>query len=130
MSSQQNVVSMNAYIAGLCDDYCFVFCRLPPGGGVGGGVEGDREEGGGGDILDLPNPQDIPNAQDLDQEVAVNAGGVGMMAAGNFQPFPRRDLVDYAYMFVMALFLVSMAYITGSVGRLLIFIGGLLFMLL
>lgn len=93
-------------------------------------MEGDREEGGGGDILDLPNPQDLPNVQDLDQEVAVNAGGVGMMAAGNFQPLPRRDLVDYVYMFVMALFLVSMAYITGSVGRLLIFIGGLLFMLL
>ena len=92
-------------------------------------MEGNGEDG---EILDLPNPQDLPNGQDVQQEVAVNAGGLGMMggAGGNFQPMPRRDFVDYMYKFMMAGFLVTMAYITGSAGRLLIFVGGLLFMLL
>ena len=92
-------------------------------------MEGNGEEGAG-EILDLPNPQDLPNEQDVQQDVAVNAGGFGMMGGGNFQPMPRRDFVDYVYKFMMAGFLVTMAYITGSVGRLLIFVGGLWFMLL
>ena len=42
----------------------------------------------------------------------------------------QRDLVDYVYMFMMAGFLASVAYFTASFGRLLIFVGGVIFMLL
>ena len=55
-------------------------------------------------------------------------GGLGMMAGGN--PQRQRDVVDHMYMLMMAGFLLAVAYITGSVGRLLVFAAGVLFMLL
>ena len=84
-----------------------------------------------------PNPADpndlqdnnLPEPDDQD-DVPVNApGGVGMMAGGQGL-HRRRDLVDYLYMFSMISFLVLMAFLTGSLGRLLIFAAGLTFMLL
>ena len=42
----------------------------------------------------------------------------------------RRDLVDYGYMFLMAMFLICVAYITSSFGRLVLFLAGILFMLM
>ena len=80
----------------------------------------------------VPNPldNDLPEPDDQQDDLAVNApGGVGMMPGGG-QGFHRRDLVDYLYMFSMITFLVLMAFLTGSLGRLLIFAAGLTFMLL
>ena len=51
-----------------------------------------------------------------------------MMGAAQLQV--RRDLVDYGYMLLMAVFLVSVAYITSSFGRLVLFLAGILFMLM
>ena len=61
---------------------------------------------------------------------AMNAGALGMMAGGGVNFQNHRDFVDYLYMFIMAAFLALIAYITGSFGRLLIFAGGIMFMLL
>ena len=58
----------------------------------------------------------------------MNAAGLGMMAGGGFQR--QRDLVDYVYMCMMAGFLIAVAYLTASPGRLLIFAAGIIFMLL
>ena len=79
--------------------------------------------------LDVDNAQEAPNDQDVEEDMPMNAaGGLGMMAGGN--PQRQRDLVDHMYMLMMAGFLAAVAYLTGSVGRLLIFAVGVLFMLL
>ena len=92
-------------------------------GGQAGGV------GMGEDQNLLEEGNDLPEPEDQD-DVPVNApGGVGMMpgAGGGLH---HRDLVDYLYMLSMIGFLVLMAFLTGSLGRLLIFAAGLTFMLL
>ena len=111
---------------------------MGPGVGGAGGVARDNLQ----NPQDLPdNPANAPNDlrdndlpdPDEQDDVPVNApGGVGMMAgaAAGGQGLQRRDLVDYLYMFSMISFLVFMAFLTGSVGRLLIFAAGLTFMLL
>lgn len=40
----------------------------------------------------------------------------------------QRDLVDYGYMLLMATVLISVAYFTSSFGRILLFLGGVMFM--
>ena len=83
--------------------------------------------------LDLPplnpdDPNDLPEPED-EEDIPVNApGGLGLMAGGG--GLRHRDLVDYLYMFMMMAFLVLVAYLTGSLGRLLIFAAGVMFMLL
>ncbi len=94
--------------------------------------EGMREEQNPLDLPANPNePNDPPEPEDQD-DVPVNApGGMGMMGgAGGAGGLRHRDLVDYLYMFSMIGFLVLMAFLTGSLGRLLIFAAGLTFMLL
>ena len=103
-------------------------CRevVEEGGEVGGGVD--------------PNPLDLPGngngrneAPDGEDAEEVNApGGVGMMAGGAEVGggLRQRDMVDYLYMFMMISFLVFVAYVTNSLGRLIIFTGGVIFMLL
>ena len=81
--------------------------------------EGDQDE------QILPDQHDGPEAEE--NAVVMNAG-MGGMDAANIQR--RRDLVDYLYMLMMAVFLGSMAFMTGSLARFLIFAGGILFMLL
>lgn len=81
--------------------------------------EGDQDE------QILPDQPDGPEAEE--NAVVMNAG-MGGMDAANIQR--RRDVVDYLYMLTMAVFLGSMAFMTGSLGRFLIFAGGILFMLL
>ena len=63
---------------------------------------------------------------------AAGGAGLGMMAGGGGAGMlpNRRDLVDYLYMFTMLGFLLLVAYLTGSIGRLLVFAGGIIFMLL
>lgn len=87
--------------------------------GEGMGIEGDQ------DILAPPEQLNGPEAED--NAVVMNAG-IGGMDAANVQR--RRDLVDYVYMLTMAVFLGMMAFMTGSLGRFLIFAGGIFFMLL
>ena len=96
-------------------------CRqLPMEAENGEGVnEGDQDE------QILPDQPDGPEAEE--NAVVMNAG-MGGMDAANIQR--RRDVVDYLYMLTMAVFLGSMAFMTGSLGRFLIFAGGILFMLL
>jgi len=54
-----------------------------------------------------------------------------MMAGGGAGGGRRgRDLVDVLYMSTMLGFLALVAYITGSLGRLLVFAAGIIFMLL
>lgn len=78
--------------------------------------------------LEPDNAQEPPNNnQDVEEDMPMN-GGLGMMAGGN--PQRQRDVVDHMYMLMMAGFLLAVAYITGSVGRLLVFAAGVLFMLL
>ena len=86
--------------------------------------------GEGDDLYDpqlLEDPDQIRN-QDNNEDVAMNAGALGLMGGANFQH--RRDMVDYLYMLMMAGFLALIAFITGSFGRLLIFFAGVIFMLL
>ena len=82
--------------------------------------------------LDLHNLQEMANNQDAeDQDVPMNAGGLGMMAGGGVAQFRRhRDVVDYVYMMTMMSFLALIAYVTGSLGRLMVFAGGIAFMIL
>ena len=83
--------------------------------------------------LDLQNLQEMAaNNQDADeqQDVPMNAGGLGMMAGGGAQLQRHRDLVDVLYMMTMMSFLALIAYITGSFGRLMVFAGGIFLMLL
>lgn len=106
-------------------DFRFTFSRLP-------GNEGHREEQ---NPLDLPvnnpnepNNNDLPPEAEDNEDVPVNGpGGLGMMAGGMIR---QRDFVDYLYMVMMTGFLVFIAYLTGSLGRLLIFTAGVMFMLL
>eukprot|EP00731_Ephydatia_muelleri_P037311 Em0440g3a len=94
--------------------------QLPMEAENGEGVnEGDQDE------QILPDQPDGPEAEE--NAVVMNAG-MGGMDAANIQR--RRDVVDYLYMLTMAVFLGSMAFMTGSLGRFLIFAGGILFMLL
>lgn len=106
---------------------CFHY-RAPEGGAARGGAA-RREE---------PNPLDLPGnpleANDLEPEdqddVPVNGpGGLGMMPGGG-GGLRHRDLVDYLYMFSMIGFLVLIAFLAGSLGRLLIFAAGVTFMLM
>lgn len=94
---------------------------------MSGGASPQREED-----LDLPNAQQdaADNEDDVENEVAMNAGALGMMAGAGVNFQNHRDFVDYLYMFLMAAFLALIAYVTGSFGRLMIFAGGILFMLL
>lgn len=76
----------------------------------------------------MPIVPDQPDGPDVeDNAVAMNAG-MGGMDVANVQR--RRDMVDYLYMLMMAVFLVAMAFMTGSLGRFLVFAGGIVFMLL
>ena len=89
----------------------------------------------GGEVVEdlgLQNVQVLANNPDVeDQGVPMNAGGVGMMAGGGAAQFRRRrDLVDYLYMLTMMGFLALIAYVTGSFGRLMVFAGGIIFMML
>lgn len=106
-----------------------------------GGAAGEAMTGEGGEVvedLDLNNLQElVANNPDMDeQDVAMNAGGLGMMGgggggAGGAAQFRRhRDVVDYLYMLTMMMFLALIAYITGSFGRLMVFAGGIIFMML
>ena len=114
-------------------DFCFTraYCRdLGQDGEVlDGDVGGDRHP------LDLVgNPEarnDLPVPDDP-EDMPMNApGGMGMMVGGGGgEDMRRRDMVDYLYMFMMIGFLVLVAYLTGSLGRLLIFVSGIIFMLL
>lgn len=70
----------------------------------------------------------MDDEDDQVEEMGMNAGGLGMMPGGGMQR--QRDLVDYVYMLMMLAFLSSVAYLTGSLGRLLIFAAGIIFMLL
>lgn len=85
--------------------------------------------------LDLPavNPDeaaDLPEPED-EEDIPVNGPGGLMMAGGGAGPgVRRRDFVDYLYMLSMISFLVLMAFLTGSLGRLLIFAAGIIFMIL
>jgi len=101
------------------------------------GVEEQPNQGGVGEPpLDLPvNDNRRGNDEDLDEDAEEgNApGGVGMMGGGagvGGAGMRQRDMVDYLYMFMMISFLVFVAYVTNSLGRLLIFTGGVIFMLL
>lgn len=105
------------------------------------GAAGETMTGEGGEIvedLDLNNLQDlVENNPDMDeQDIPMNAGGLGMMAGGGgggggAAQFRRhRDIVDYLYMLTMMMFLALIAYVTGSFGRLMVFAGGILFMML
>lgn len=84
-------------------------------------------------LNDLPEPNDDEDEEE-EEEVPVNGpGGLGMMAgggAGGRRRLQQRDLVDYLYIFMMISFLVLVAYLTRSLGRLLIFAAGVIFMLL
>ena len=89
----------------------------------------------GGEVvedLDLQHLQELANNADVDeQDVPMNAGGLGMMAGGGAAQLRRhRDLVDYLYMLTMMGFLALIAYVTGSFGRLMVFAGGIIFMML
>ena len=96
--------------------------------------EGMAREGGEVvEDLDLQNLQDLANNPDVDdQDVPMNAGGLGMMAGGGgaAQLRRHRDVVDYLYMLTMLSFLALIAYVTGSLGRLMVFAGGIVFMML
>ena len=85
--------------------------------------------------LDIQNLQELANNGDVDeqQDIPMNAGGLGMMAGGGggaAQLRRHRDLVDYLYMLTMVGFLALIAYVTGSFGRLMVFAGGIIFMML
>ena len=105
--------------------------RAPAFGAAGVAGEGVREEEQ--NPLDLPanpnDPNDLPEPEDQD-DVPVNAPGGLMMAGGGAGGLRHRDLVDYLYMLLMIGFLVLLAFMTGSLGRLLIFAAGLTLMLL
>ena len=92
-------------------------------------TEAENDEGiineGDQDMQILPEQPNGPEIED--NAVAMNAG-IGGMDAANIQR--RRDLVDYLYMLMMAVFLGAMAFMTGSLGRFLVFAGGIIFMLL
>lgn len=83
--------------------------------------------------LDLPvnpnEPDDLPEPEDQ-EDIQVNGPGGLMMAGGGGPGMRRRDFVDYLYMLSMISFLVLMAFLTGSLGRLLIFAAGIIFMVL
>lgn len=87
---------------------------------------------GADDNLDPLNPPRGQDDVEVEAEVPVNAAGgaagLGMMAGGG--PIHRRDLVDVLYMLTMFSFLGLVAYLTGSLGRLLVFAGGILLVLL
>ena len=85
--------------------------------------------------LDLQNFQELANNADVDeQDIPMNAGGLGMMAGGGgaagMQLRRHHDFVDYLYMLMMIGFLGLMAYLTGSFGRVMVFAGGIIFMML
>ncbi len=68
---------------------------------------------------------------DVPVHAAGGAAGLGMMAGGGGGGGRnRRDLVDVVYMLTMFGFLGLVAYLTGSLGRLVVFAGGILFVLL
>lgn len=117
------------------DSFVFhLFCREPGTAAAGGGGEAAMTSEGGEVVedLDLQNLQELANNADVDeQDVPVNAGGLGMMAGGGAAQLRRhRDLVDYLYMLTMMGFLALIAYVTGSFGRLMVFAGGIIFMML
>ncbi len=106
------------------------------------GVEEQNDGGGGGGAAGEPHPLDLPvngnnpnndGGPDGDDAEEINApGGVGMMGggAGVGGGVRQRDMVDYLYMFMMISFLMFVAYVTNSLGRLLIFTAGVVVMLL
>ena len=111
------------------------FCpRAPAAAGRGGGEAAMTSEGGEVvEDLDLQNLQELANNADADeQDIPMNAGGLGMMGGGGgaAQLRRHRDLVDYLYMLTMMGFLALIAYVTGSFGRLMVFAGGIIFMML
>ncbi len=78
---------------------------------------------------------DRQDGVEVEDDVPVNAAGgaagLGMMAGGGGGGGRRnRDMVDVLYMVTMFGFLGLVAYLTGSLGRLLVFAGGVLFVLL
>lgn len=102
-----------------------------PAYGVGVAREEVREDQNPLDLPANPNENNAPPEPEDQDEVPVNGpGGLGMMAGGGAGGLRQRDLVDYLYMLSMIGFLVLMAFLTGSLGRLLIFAAGLTFMLL
>ncbi len=97
--------------------------RQPPGGPDGAQQLGGNEADVG------VNPEPVRNnEEDQVEEMGMNGGGLGMVPGGGLQR--QRDIVDYIYMLMMAAFLVAVAYLTGSLGRMLIFAAGIIFMLL
>lgn len=108
---------------------CYYY-RTPVEANVGGEVAREDQN-----PLDLPamnpnEPADLPEEED-EEDIPVNGPGGLMMAGGGAGPgIRRRDLVDYLYMLSMIGFLVLMALLTGSLGRLLIFAAGIIFMVL
>ena len=88
------------------------------------------------EVRDEPHPQDLPVNDPNDQpepeepeDIPMAAGGMGMMAGGG-AGMRQRDLLDYLYKFSMLLFLMLIAYMTGSIGRLLIFAAGIILVFL
>lgn len=108
----------------------YLRCRAP-GVRAGTDAEAVREDQ---NPMDLPvNPvndaNNVPEPDDQ-EDVPINApGGLGMMPGGG-GGLRHRDLVDYLYMCSMIGFLVFVAFLSGSLGRLLIFAAGLTFMFL
>ncbi len=87
----------------------------------------------------MDNNVDLLNREEggveVEDNVPVNAAGgaagLGMMAGGGGGGGGnRRDLVDVLYMTTMFGFLGLVAYLTGSLGRLMVFAGGIVFVLL
>ena len=106
----------------------YYWYRAPAGAAVGGDVAREEQN-----LLDLnPNEgaEDLPEPDDQEDMPVNAAGGLGMMAGGGGARMRHRDLVDYLYMLAMISFLVLMAFLTGSLGRLLIFAAGIIFMIL
>ncbi len=95
-------------------------------------VPGTRENANPPDLPprpDEPPNNNLPEPPEDQFAGAVNApGGMGLMAGA--QGMRHRDLVDYIYMLMMVGFLVLVAFLTGSLGRLIIFAAGVMFMLL
>lgn len=113
--------------------YFFSLLFREPGTGAAGSGEAAMTSEGGEVVedLDLQNLQELANNADVDeQDVPMNAGGLGMMAGGGAQLRRHRDLVDYLYMLTMLGFLALISYVTGSFGRLMVFAGGIIFMML
>ncbi len=90
------------------------------------------EERGVDNNVDLLNRDE--GGVEVEDNVPVNAAGgaagLGMMAGGGGGGGHRRDLVDVLYMATMFGFLGLVAYLTGSLGRLMVFAGGIVFVLL